>query len=126
MDSCLTYFCVIYDKNNFNLEDFKKMLGLTDNDFSISLKKQKIEIGRNDYLNIDINIMIRETLKKIFGKENILVELKEKYGLEYYLVRVVYIKSEEGEIHPILSLDNDIIEFIYKTKAKEDLDYYII
>ena len=51
--------------------------------------------------------------------------MKEKYNLEYYLERVLYLKKKTGLVHPILGLDNDIVEFLYKTKTIDDLDYYI-
>ena len=49
-------------------------------------------------------------------------EYRNKYGLEYYLVRVVELNDNNK---PILSLDDDIIEFLFKVSAKDDLDYYL-
>ena len=122
MNYCLTYFSVIYDKN-FDMIDFCDKLNL---DYEY-LKKfgtdVSMEIGRNEDYDVDINKMVRVTLKDLFGKEDILVMLKNKYNLEYYLERVPCIYSDS--IHPILSLDYDILEFLYKSKTVDDLYYYI-
>ena len=125
MDSCYTYFAVIYKDDNFNLEEFVKNLNLKDYTIKVFSDRKKIEIGYNDKFNIDINFMLRETLKELFGKETYLLEMKEKYNLEYYLERVLYLEKKAGLVHPILGLDNDIVEFLYKTKTVDDLDYYI-
>ena len=125
MDSCYTYFAVIYSDDNFNLDEFIKNLGLKDYTIKVFPSRKKIEIGYNDKFNIDINFMLRETLKDLFGKETYLLEMKEKYNLEYYLERVLCLKKKTGLVHPILGLDNDIVEFLYKTKTIDDLDYYI-
>ena len=67
--------------------------------------------------------MLRETLKDLIGKEEILLELKNKYNLEYYLERVPLLINDASYFK--LSLDDDIIEFMYKTKTKDDLDYHL-
>ena len=67
--------------------------------------------------------MIRETLKDLIGEEDILLELKNKYNLEYYLERVPLLLNDDNYIK--LSLDMDIIEFMYKTKTIDDLDYHL-
>ena len=77
----------------------------------------KIEIGFCDKFNIDINVMIKESLKDLFGKEDVLLFFKEKYNLEYYLERVIYLNKKE-KVYPILSLDLDIIEFLCKSKQE--------
>lgn len=50
-------------------------------------------------------------------------DLKNKYNLDYYLV----IKPEIyiNDIKQCLSLDDNIIEFLYLTKTHLDLDYYL-
>ena len=69
--------------------------------------------------------MVRVTLKDLFGKEEILLSLKEKYALEYYLERVPTLESDSERPNQCLSLDFDIIEFLYKTRTRDDLDYYV-
>ena len=84
-----------------------------------------IIIGVNDQYSVDINEMIRVTIKELIHKINLLSELKAKYNLTYYLEIVPTIASDSKDPTPILSLDDDIIEFLFLTKAKHDLDYYI-
>lgn len=122
MNYCLTYFRVMFDEN-FDIKIFCENLGLDYEYYKKFGTDVSLEVGRNEVYDVDINKMVRITLKDLFGKEDILLELKEKYNLEYYLERVPCIYTES--IHPILSLDNDIIEFLYKTKTMDDLDYYL-
>lgn len=120
---CLTYFLVKYDINNFDMKEFASKLSL-DYDLLVYFSTDStIEIGRNEFYQNDINIMIRETLKDLLGKEDILLELKNKYNLEYYLERVPLLLNDDNYIK--LSLDIDIIEFMYKTKTIDDLDYHL-
>ena len=64
-------------------------------------------------INIVINNLDKEKLNY----------LKNKYNLDYYLV----IKPEINinDIKQCLSLDDNIIEFLYLTKTHLDLDYYL-
>ena len=120
---CLTYFLVKYDINNFDMKEFASKLSL-DYDLLVYFSTDStIEIGRNELYQDDINIMIRESLKDLLGKEDILLELKNKYNLEYYLERVPLLLNDDNYIK--LSLDIDIIEFMYKTKTIDDLDYHL-
>ncbi|MBR2984551.1 MAG: hypothetical protein IKC60_03500 [Clostridia bacterium] len=83
-------------------------------------------MGRNEVYNVDLNVMVRETLKDLFEKEKILLELKRKYHLTYYLERVIHIYADtENNINPILSLAPDIVAFLYKSDTEDDLDYYV-
>jgi hypothetical protein len=124
LDYCLTYFRVMYDEN-FDMKDFCERLSLDYEYLKNYGTDCSLEIGRNEIFNININEMLRETLKDLFSKEEILLELKEKYNLEYYLERVPELHSDTTLVNPVLSLDHDIIEFLYKTKTIDDLDYFI-
>ena len=130
MNGSYTYFGVIYNEKNFDLEGFKEKLNLSDfkvKEYASRLneenKRFKIEIGYCSKFNVDVNVMVRETLKELFGKEKILSELKKEYNLEYYLERVIHL--ERDKVQPILSLDSDVIEFLYKANVVDDLDYYV-
>lgn len=125
-----TYFCVIYKENSFDLEKFEEKLSIKNfkvSEYASKLKEKnkrfKIEIGYCNKFNVDVNVMVKETLKELFGKEDILSDLKKEYGLEYYLERVIHL--ERDKVQPILSLDSNIIEFLYKAKVVDDLDYYV-
>ena len=117
---CLTYFLVKYSNDNF-IEDFCQQLNLDYENVKRFGTEETLELGRNEIYDHDINVMIRKTIKDLIGKEDTLLELKEKYNLEYYIERVPIIDGS----HQILSLSDDIIEFMYKTKTKDDLDYHL-
>lgn len=122
MVSCLTYFRVEFNEN-FCVKDFCESLKLTKNEVDYSSEKMCLIIGRNERFNINVNEMLRVTLKDLLGKEELLFALKEKYGLTYYLERVPSLSV--SEVNPILSLEEDIIRFLYLTKTIDDLDYYV-
>lgn len=82
--------------------------------------------GVCDSYDVDVNVMFRQTLKGFFGREQTLLALQQKYLAEIYLVVVAQIVADSDEPHQILSLDRDIIEFLYKSGAEYDLDYYVI
>lgn len=122
MVSCLTYFRVEFSEG-FCVKDFCESLKLTKNEVDYSSEKKRLIIGRNERFNINVNEMLRVTLKDLLGKEELLFTLKEKYGLTYYLERVPSLSV--SEVNPILSLEEDIIRFLYLTKTIDDLDYYV-
>ena len=125
MDYCLTYFRVLFDER-FDLEDFCQQLGLDFEVLKDFCEEDWLEVGRNEVYNVDLNVMVRETLKDLFEKEKILLELKRKYHLTYYLERVIHIYADtENNINPILSLAPEIVAFLYKSDTEDDLDYYV-
>ena len=126
MPYCLTYVYVKISGSNFDLYDFCNKLNL---DYSkiepFYIECESIDLFRCESFTGDINDSVRETLAMLFGKESVLSELKEKYKLEYTLERVPVISNEDGYPYLRLSLDEDIIEFMYKTGMRDDLDYHI-
>jgi len=126
---CLTYFLVFADAKTFDFADFCNRLEL---DFAemqrwtaINDGVQSVEIGRNEVYDDDVNVMIRRTLKDLFGKEEILASLKTKYNLEFWLERVPIILVGENKPRQKLSLDADVITFMHKTGTRDDLDYHL-
>lgn len=129
---CRTYFRII---SNFNSQEILNALNVKAdkiyNKGEIIEKSKKIKendeitIGFNDEYDVNINVMIRKTLKDLTSKTELLLNLKKELNLEYYLVLVPEIYSDSDEPNQILSLESDIIEFLYLTKAEQDLDYYI-
>lgn len=88
-------------------------------------QNSRIKIGVNTDYNVDVNAMLKITLKDLILKTDILLSLKNKYNLEYYLVIVPKIVAKSESPNPLLSVDEDIVEFLYLTKTKMDLDYYV-
>lgn len=85
----------------------------------------EIDIGYNDHYLTDINEMIRITIRDLLPKIDLLAELNSSKTLKYYLEVVPEIVSDCEEIKPMLSLDSDIIAFLYQTGTEYDLDYYV-
>ena len=126
MPYCLTYLLIEYQPDNFDLQDFCAQLSL---DFAQTQRFSAdgfIELGRNELFDKDVNVMLRESLKNVLGKEDILLALKEKYALSFTLERVPLLQTDENAPYQKLSLDQDIIRFMYLCKVKDDLDYHIV
>lgn len=129
---CRTYFLIT---GNFDAKDILNTLDVENyevfkkgEEYKISKRKREfdeIKIGFNDKYNVDINEMIRETLKDVINKTDVLKMLKKEFNLDYALVLVPEIYSDSEEPNPLLSLDRDIIEFLYLTETDIDLDYYV-
>lgn len=90
------------------------------------LKKYGFKIALNEQYDVDINNMVRKTIQDFIGKEKELRQMLVKFDAEMYLEIVPYIYADCEEPHPILSPDDDIIEFLYKSGVRLDIDYYII
>ena len=118
---CRTYFCV---KGEFDVDEFLQETELKADKIvrkgdineksKLVSKLDEIKIGFNESYNVDINVMVRETLKDLVSKSERLVEFKNGGNLEYYLVLVPEIASSGKEPKQILSLESDILEFLYK------------
>lgn len=83
-------------------------------------------MGLNEQYNVDVNEMIRLTLKNLLGKEDKIREMQKLFSVQTALEIVPYIVAESEEPTQLLSLDDDIIAFLYKSCTAHDLDYYII
>ena len=57
--------------------------------------------------------MIRRTIKELLGREELLLSIQQKYCAEIYLEVVPWIVANSDEPRQILSLEEDIIKFLY-------------
>ena len=119
--ACRTYFAIYGAKDAAAL---LSELGLGFENAQVRCN-DSIMIGFNDTYNVDINEMFRVTLQSLFEKTALLAQLKDKYSLEYYLVGVPEIVSESDDPHQILGVNEEIVAFLYQSKTKLDLDYYV-
>lgn len=118
--SCRTYF---YVSGNITAEDFKKRMSLLST--PVDKISGALRVGDNRRYNLDVNVMLTETLRELFGKERELKELREELSLDYSLVISPILKSESESPLPILSLDDKIIKFLYLTGTHHELDPYV-
>lgn len=116
--------CEPEDIGIYNRDEVEReLLRLTDD---ISWFIHSFEIGFNDEYDVDINKMIRVTLKDLFGKQQLIKEIAARCHVEFYLHLVPYIVQDSDEPTQILSLDDDIIAFLHESGISLDLDYYIV
>lgn len=79
----------------------------------------------NSRYDVDVNNMLRVTLQPFFGKEAELKRIAGQYGVEFVLEVVPELQANSTEPTPILSLDKDIIAFLYLSDTIHDLDLYV-
>lgn len=120
--SCRTYFSIACDDNN-RAAVKNYLTEITD---ELIESGRGFIIGLNEDYDVDVNVMLRLTLKSLFGKEDKIKFLYEAFGAATTLEVVPYISDTCENPQQILSIDKDIIEFLYKSGATYDLDYYIV
>ena len=124
MHTCLTYFYVdTTQSTNFDAATFVTALGV-DANYAVLRDNGGIRMGQNQCYNVDVNAMARQTLAPIWDKRNLLAELKNRYNLTYYLVRVPHVYANCDAPKPLLSLAADVVDFLHQTGTIDDLDYY--
>lgn len=127
--TCMTYLRLVFDgEYKSTPENFTEAAEALARDFTddYRIKGKGLEICLNDSYNVDVNKMIRITVRAFIGKEEKLKKLLSEIKGRMYLEIVPYICGGSEKPAQILSLDDDIIEFLYKSGVSEDLDYYII
>lgn len=81
--------------------------------------------GENSEYNVDVNVMIRKTLQGLFGKEETLKAIRQRFCIDMTLEIFAMIAKDSEESTPILSLDDDIVAFLHKSGVRMKLDYFI-
>lgn len=100
----------------------RKLSEITD---QIVWNRHHFEVGSNEEYDVDVNNMIRKTLSAFTGKEDFLKEIQKEFGITVSLEIIPRIAYSSDKPRQILSLDDDIIAFLYKAGVSMDLDYYI-
>ena len=119
MNKCTTCLCFIF---NPTIKDkVVEFFNAITND--INVINNMIESGKNQEYNVNINNMIRRTISDYLGHEEEIKKFLKDNKLEGFLEIVPEI--HQSDIKPVLSLEDDIIEFLYKSGIRMDLDYYI-
>lgn len=83
-------------------------------------------IGSNARYSSDINKMLAATLKGLLGKEDAIKEMQQRFSVTCVLEIVPYIASGSEQPSQNLSLNQEIIDFLYNSDTAMDLDYYVI
>lgn len=117
-----TYLRVCFDSEPQGLFD-----ALTRN-FDCPWQKEKYayrtEVNTN--YDVDVNNMLRVTLAPFFGKEEEMKNIANEFGVEFVLEIVPELYASSPQPTPILSLDKDIVAFLYLSGASHDLDLYLL
>ncbi len=116
---CLTYLYIVLKNENDVKEIENELKAITKN---YEIKDNNFEIGRNENSNVDINEMLRVTINDFINQESFFKNLKNKYDVNIYLEVVPYLGED---YKPILSIEKDIIKFLYLSEIEFDMDYYI-
>jgi len=87
---------------------------------------ENYRIGLNSNYNVDVNVMLKETLKELLGKEDRLKAIHDRYCACLTLHIEATISKDSDEPKQILSLDRDIIEFLHRTGTKLDFRYFVV
>lgn len=104
-----------------NIDDIEKELKNISQNFIFHLRFFKII---NDDYDVYVSNMITKLINQLDEKK--LIELKNKYNLSYKLLVIQHIDTSSTQPNQCLSINENIIDFLYKTKTRFDLDYYII
>lgn len=122
--SCRTYLRLCVDEDHDG-KTTEQALDAFTKDWRRS-RDGEYEIEENEVYDVDINNMIRKTVRAFVGREDEVKQLLKKLGAQLYLEVVPYIYADSESPRPILSPDADIIAFLYKSGIRFDLDYYIV
>lgn len=127
--SCKTYFVVWTDRDGTSAGHSRDEVGraLTE---ALGVTPEwhvnGFRIGLNEEYDVDVNNMIRVTLKDLLGKEEWIRDLQTRLGVKTSLEIVPYLVCGSEEPSQYLSLEDDVIEFLYRSHTAMDLDYYIL
>lgn len=119
--SCRVYLSFFAEEK---LEQIKRLVLQITRDCTV--KNNSLIVCMNDNYEVDVNAMARKCIKPFLGQESTLKRIQSEFSAEIWLVVVPEIIADSDEPKQILSLDKDVIEFLYKSGVKYDLDYYIV
>ncbi len=122
---------VAYENGIFNPDDITKALGIqpfkcwkygdTRSGGSKYLfsnwDAEKSNVGR-----LDVEAQCMDTIKNLKNKISLLKEIKEQYDVHYVIMIVPSIYGEES---PLMSFNEEIIEFCYLTGTTIEVDMYV-
>lgn len=122
---------VAYESGIFNPEDITKLLGIqpfsswsygdTRRNGSKYLfsdwSAEKSAVGR-----LDVEEQCIDTIKNLKNKVSLLKDIKEQYDVHYV---IMIVPSIYGEEKPLISFNEEIIEFCHLTGTTIEVDMYV-
>lgn len=122
--TCKTYF--VFQLNDSCNKDKVEQAIIDQLGVKPVFNRRSFEIGCNEAYSVHVSDMVRVTIKGLKGKEEEIIDIKRRFNLTTCLEIVPYIVADSEQSNQCLSLDDDIIEFLYKSGTAMDLDYYIV
>ena len=133
MEQSNSYVYFAFSGNDFDPTHVTQELGIEPTDFwrkgdpGKYIQQQKYSCWRlvstgNEVLDIDK--LVVEVISQLTHKISEIVILKDKLHLETFLEVVMYIDTNDEQSTPMLGHDLSVIEFLYKTGTRTDLDIY--
>lgn len=129
-NKCYTYFCIYgkFDPDNvsklLNIEN-EKIHGEDSGLYEYCKEHDEIywECGFCNKYDVYIENQMRQTIKPLLDKIDILNKIREENDVKFYLTVVP--KIYDDEITPVLAPPLDVMDFCSATRTEIDLDYYI-
>lgn len=122
---------VAYESGIFNPDDITKLLGIQP---FISWNYGDLRKNGSKYLfsdwsaekstegRLDVEAQCMDTIKNLKNKISMLKEIKEQYDVHYV---IMIVPSIYGEEKPLMSFNEEIIEFCYLTGTTIEVDMYV-
>ena len=126
---CRTYFAI---KGDFNPTEICAALELSPNQSwnASDLRRDGkpfgfsyLEFGTNEDYDVYTENQMRKTIAPFLDKIPLLNQIREHYGVEFYLTVVPELYVDE--VHPCLAPPLDVIDFCHATRTKIDIDLYL-
>ncbi len=126
---CFTYFRIA---GNFNPDEITEKLGLKPYEsWKIGDKRKNGSIfdfaawhfGECEVYNDDINEQMKETIKPLLDKINILNQIREEKDVSFYLEVVPYLYP--NNCTPCLAPSLEVMDFCTATRTEIEIDLYI-
>lgn len=82
--------------------------------------------GHNEDYDVDVNVMLRKTLEGLFGKEEAIKAVRDRFCIDMTLEIFAVLAKDSEEPTPYLSPERDIIEFLHKSGVRLRLGYCVV
>ncbi len=128
-NECKTYFSIVGDFDASELDGILKITPyktVCNGDLRKDGKPYGFTgayYGLNEDYDVYVSNQMEDTLSQLFDKVEELKKIKKDYGCEFYLNVVP--KLVVDDIAPCIAPSPKVIEFLYLTQTKMDIDLYL-